>query len=125
MVLLLLANREGELEVVIEAVGLLPLALGRTVEEKVLRLLLTALCLLKGALAGEFVSNPGGVPGEPSNPLLRLLLLVEAEEEPLPRSAARAVFLAAVSGREPSAVVRGPPILTLARGEGLAIDRAC
>ena len=53
MVLLLLANREGELDVVAEAVGLLLLALARTVEETALRLLLTALCLLKGPLAGE------------------------------------------------------------------------
>ena len=124
MVLLLLANREGELAVVAEAVGLLPLALGRTVEGTAPRLLLTALCLLKGALAGELRSNPGGVPGEASTPLLRLLLLEEAEEEPLPRSAARAAFLAAVSRREPSAAARAP-ILTLARGEGLTPDRAC
>ena len=125
MVLLLLANREGELEVVAEAVGVLPQALDGTVEETALRLLLT-LCLLKGPLAGELKSNPGGVPGEPSDPLLRRLLLVEAmEAEPLPRSAARAAFLAAVSGKKPSAAARAPPILTLARGEGLAIDRAC
>ena len=44
------------------------------------------------------------------------------EAEPLPRSAARAAFLAAVSGREPSAVVRGP-VLTIGRGEGWATDR--
>ena len=152
MVLPLLATREGaQLEVVAEAVGLLsqaltvargdtrlqpgalngrplgllPLALDGTLEETGLRLLLTALCLLKGALAGELKSKPGGVPGEASDPLLRLLLLVETEEEPLPRSATRAAFLAAVSGTQPSAAARGPPILTLARGEGLTPDRAC
>ena len=124
LVLLLLANREGELEVVAEAVGVLPQALDGTVEETALRLLLTALCLLKGPLAGELRSNPGGVPGEASNPLLQLLLVVEAEEEPLARSAARAAFLAAVSGRELFTAVRGP-ILTICRGEGWAIDRAC
>ena len=123
---LLLANSEGaQLKMVEEAVGLLPPALGRTVEETCLRLLLTALCLLKGPLAGELKSRPGGVPGEAPNPLLRLLLLVEAEEEPLPRSAARAAFLAAVLGRAPSAAAGGPPLLSLARGEGLTPARAC
>ena len=74
MVLLLLANREGELEVVQEAVGLLPLALASTVGGGALRLLLTALCMLKGPLAGELRSNPGGVPGDASDrSLLRLL----------------------------------------------------
>ena len=122
LVLLLLANKEGELEVV-AAAGVLPQALDGTVEETAARLLLTALCLLKGPLAGELRSNPGGVPGEPSDTLLRLLLLVEATQaEPLPRSAARAAFLAAVSGRELSTAVRGP-ILTIGRGEGWASDR--
>ena len=122
MVLLLLANREGELEVVAEAVGVLPQALDGTVEETALRLLLTALCLLKGPLAGELRSNPGGVPGEASDSLLRLLLLVDAES--LPSSAARTAFLAAVLGREPSAAAGGA-ILTLGRGAGFTPDRAC